>query len=204
MTENQIAKEVVDAAVKVHRELGPGLLEIVYEVVLAKELESRGLRVERQVPVPIVYGGLRFEEGFRADIIVEGKVILELKSVEQIGKVHAKQVFTYLKLKGLKLGFVLNFGANLMKEGIERVVRGLSEENLGVLASWRETQRGFEPGTLPNAPSVFWSRLPRQVLRKPSREGRGGRPEKIFLDDVDCQDFIKTLAETCQKTGLAP
>ena len=133
-----IGKEVVDAAVKVHRELGPGLLETVYEVVLASELEKRGLRVERQVAVPIVYGGLRFEEGFRADIIVEGKVILELKSVEQPSKVHAKQVLTYLKLKGLKLGFLLNFGSNLMKEGIERIVNGLPEEDLGVLAPWGE------------------------------------------------------------------
>ncbi len=143
MNENLIGKAVVDAAVKVHRELGPGLLESVYEVVLARELECRGLRVERQVPVPITYDGMRFEEGFRADIVVEGKVILELKSVEQLCKVHAKQVFTYLKLKGLKLGFVLNFGSNLMKEGIERVVNGLQEEDLGV----RETHlgSGFPP-----------------------------------------------------------
>jgi GxxExxY protein len=147
----EIGKVVVDAALKVHRELGPGLLETVYEVVLARELERRGLRVERQVPVAIVYERLRFEEGFRADIIVEGKVILELKSVEQIGKVHAKQVFTYLKLTGLKLGFVLNFGANLMKNGIERVVKGLSEQNLGVLASWRETKIVSEPGGSANA-----------------------------------------------------
>lgn len=125
---------MVDAAVQVDRELGPGLLETVYEVVLAKELEGRGLRVERQVPVPILYGGARFEEGFRADIIVEGKVIVELKSVEQLSKVHAKQVFTYLKLRGVKLGFVLNFGANLTKDGIERVVNGLPEEDLGVFA----------------------------------------------------------------------
>ena len=110
MIENVIGKEVVDAAVQVHRELGPGLLESVYEVVLARELESRGLKVERQVPVSIHYRGLRFEEGFRADIIVEGKVILELKSVEQLSKVHAKQVFTYLKLKGLNLGYLVNFG----------------------------------------------------------------------------------------------
>ena len=151
MNENVIGKEVVDAAVQVHRDLGPGLLETVYEVVLARELERRGLRVERQVPVPIVYGGMRFEEAFRADIIVEGKVILELKSVEQRSKVHAKQVLTYLKLKGLKLGFVLNFGANLMKDGIERVVNGLTEENLGVLAPWRETQMEAEPATPPNA-----------------------------------------------------
>ena|ERR1044071_7232190 len=134
MNENAIGKEVIDAAVKVHRGLGPGLLETVYEVVLAKELQGRGLQVARQVPVPIVYGGMRFEEGFKADIIVEGKVILELKSVEQLSKVHAKQVLTYLKLKGLKLGFVLNFGANLMRDGIERVVNGLADENLGGLA----------------------------------------------------------------------
>ena len=151
MNEDGIGKEVVDAAVQVHRKLGPGLLETVYEVVLAKELERRGLRVERQVPVPILYGNLRFEEGFRADIIVEGKMILELKSVEQLSKVHAKQVFTYLKLRGLKLGFLLNFGANLMKDGIERVVNGLPEENLGVLASWREKKTQVEPGGAANA-----------------------------------------------------
>jgi GxxExxY protein len=153
MIENVIGKEVVDAAVKVHRELGPGLLETVYEVVLAKELAGRGLRVERQVPVPIVYGGVRFEEGFRADIIVEGKVILELKSTEQPSKVHPKQVLTYLKLKGLKLGFVLNFGSNLMKDGIERVVNGLPEENLSVLAALRDTQIGAELATAPNEAS---------------------------------------------------
>ena len=124
----------MDAAVQVHRELGPGLLEIVYEVVLARELESRGLQIERQVSVPILYKGLRFEEAFRADIVVEAKVILELKSVEQLSKVHAKQVLTYLKLRGLKLGFVLNFGANLMKDGIERVVNGLPEANLSAFA----------------------------------------------------------------------
>jgi len=150
MNENAIGKEVVDAALKVHRELGPGLLETVYEVVLAKELQSRGLGVERQVPVPISYGGLRFEEGFRADIIVEGKVILELKSTEQLSKVHPKQVLTYLKLKGLKLGFVLNFGSNLMKDGIERVVNGLAEENLGVFAALRDTQIKAEPDGAPN------------------------------------------------------
>src|SRR3974390_2944882 len=151
MNENVIAKEVVDAAVKVHRELGPGLLETVYEVVLTKELQERGLRVERQVPVPITYGGLRFEEGFRADIIVEGREILELKSTEHLTTLHPKQVVSYLKLTALKLGFVLNFGCNLMKEGIERVVNGLPEENLRVFASSRETQIETEPAaTHPN------------------------------------------------------
>jgi GxxExxY protein len=127
MDENAIGAHVVDAAVRIHRELGPGLLETVYEVVLAKELENRGLRVQRQVPVPILYRGLRFEEGFRADLIVEDKVIVELKSVEQLSKVHPKQVLTYLKLTGLRLGFLLNFGASLMKDGIERIANGLPQ-----------------------------------------------------------------------------
>jgi GxxExxY protein len=127
MNENQIAKEVVDAAVKVHSKLGPGLLESVYEVVLARELEARGLKVQRQVPVPIKYEGLKFDEGFRADIIVAGKVILELKSVEQLAKVHHKQLFTYLKLADKRLGLLLNFGADLMKEGIKRIVNGMDD-----------------------------------------------------------------------------
>ncbi|MFA5027753.1 MAG: GxxExxY protein [Candidatus Methylomirabilota bacterium] len=127
MTENEIAKEVVDAAVKIHRTLGPGLLESVYEVVLAKELELRGLRVKRQVPVAIEYDGIRFDEGFRADIMVEGLVILELKSVESITAVHRKQLQTYLRLTGLKLGLLLNFGSTLMKDGIVRAVNGLEE-----------------------------------------------------------------------------
>jgi len=127
MNENQIAKEVVDAAVKVHTKLGPGLLESVYEAVLARELERRGLSVERQVPIPIEYEGVRFDEGFRADIIVEGKVILELKSLEQLAKVHHKQLFTYLKLADKRLGLLLNFGADLMKEGIKRIANGMED-----------------------------------------------------------------------------
>ena len=128
LTENEIGKIVVDAAVQIHRDLGPGLLESVYEVLLTKELQARGLKVERQVPVPIVYRGVRFDEGFRADIVVEDKVLLELKSLEQHNKVHSKQVYTYLKLKGLRLGYLLNFGANLMRDGIERIVNGLPDE----------------------------------------------------------------------------
>ncbi len=125
MNEEEIGKHVVDAAVKVHSRLGPGLLESVYEAVLARELQTRGLRLARQVPVSIAYEGLTFDEGFRADIIVEGKVILELKSVEQLSKVHHKQLLTYLRLSNLKLGFLLNFGADLMKEGLKRIVNGL-------------------------------------------------------------------------------
>ena len=127
MDENAIGKIVVDVAIQIHRELGSGLLESVYEVVLAKELENRGLSVRRQVPVPIAYRGIRFDEGFRADIIVEDRVILELKSIEQVAKVHSKQTLTFLRLTGLRLGFLLNFGAALMKDGIERVVNGLPE-----------------------------------------------------------------------------
>lgn len=127
MTENQISKEVVDAAVKVHTKLGPGLLESVYESVLSRELEKRGLRIERQVPIPIEYEGLRFTEGFRADMIVEGKVILELKSVEQLAKVHHKQLLTYLRLADMRLGLILNFGADLMKEGIKRIANGMED-----------------------------------------------------------------------------
>ena len=128
MNENEIAKEVVDAALKIHSKLGPGLLETVYEVVLARELQKRGLTVQRQVPVPIDFDGLRFDEGFRADMIVEGKVILELKSVEFLAKVHHKQLYTYLKLSNIRLGLLINFGASLMKEGIKRIANGMIDD----------------------------------------------------------------------------
>ena len=124
MTENEIGKIVVDCAVRLHIELGPGLLESVYEVLLAHLLREVGLRVERQVPIPIQFHGIQFEEGLRADIIVEGKVILELKSLDHINNAHKKQVLTYLKLTGLKLGYLLNFGEELMKDGIHRVLNG--------------------------------------------------------------------------------
>jgi len=100
---------------------------MVYEVVLVRELQNRGLKVERQVPVPIEYKGIRFDEGFRADIIVDGRVILELKSIERVSAAHKKQVQTYLRLTGCKLGYLLNFGEALMKSGITRCVNGLEE-----------------------------------------------------------------------------
>lgn len=127
MTENEIGKIVVDAAVAVHRALGPGLLESVYEAVLAGELSERGLRVERQLAVPIEYRGIRFDEGFRADLVVEGKVLVELKSVEKLTHVHKKQLLTYLRLSRRKLGFLLNFGEAMIKDGIVRTVNGLEE-----------------------------------------------------------------------------
>ena len=124
MKENEIGKVVVDCAVRLHMELGPGLLETVYEVVLADMLREAGLRVERQVAIPIEFRRIRFDEGFRADIVVEDKVILELKSVESVSKAHKKQVLTYLKLTGKKLGYLLNFGDELMKDGISRILNG--------------------------------------------------------------------------------
>ena len=127
MTENQIGTIVIEAAIAVHRELGPGLLETVYEVILARELGDRGLKVERQLPVPIQYKDIRFDEGFRADLIVEDKVVLELKSVERVTSAHKKQVQTYLRLTGCKLGYLLNFGEDVMKAGITRCVNGLEE-----------------------------------------------------------------------------
>ena len=124
MNENEIGKIVVDGAVCLHKELGPGLLESVYEVLLSYELQERGLGLKRQVSIPIEYRGKKFNEGFRADIIVENKVILELKSVETASRAHKKQVLTYLKLTGMKLGYLLNFGESLMKDGITRLVNG--------------------------------------------------------------------------------
>jgi GxxExxY protein len=128
MTENEIGKIVVNAAIQLHRALGPGLLESVYEVTLARRLKKEGLAVSRQVGVPIEFEGEKFYEGFRADLIVEGKVIVELKSVENIGTAHKKQLLTYLKLTGLKLGYLLNFGDELMKNGITRTINGDIEE----------------------------------------------------------------------------
>jgi len=128
MTENEIGTILVGTAIEIHRELGPGLLESVYEVVLEYELKQRGLPVKRQVPISIVYKGIAFEEAFRADLLVADKVIVELKSVEQINKAHRKQIQTYLRLTGLKLGYIFNFGAALMKEGIVRAVNGLEED----------------------------------------------------------------------------
>ncbi len=124
MNENEIGANIVDCAVKLHMRLGPGLLESVYEAVLAYELEKLGLSVEWQVPISIVYDDIRFEEGFRADLIVNGKVILELKSVERVTNAHKKQLLTYLRLTGMKVGYLLNFGEALMKDGITRIIHG--------------------------------------------------------------------------------
>ena len=124
MTENQIGDIIVECAIYLHRNLGPGLLESVYEATLARALAKRGLNVQRQVPVAIEFDGERFDEGFRADLIVDGKVIIELKSVEKVSAAHKKQLLTYLRLTGFKLGYLLNFGKALMKDGITRTING--------------------------------------------------------------------------------
>ena len=127
MDENEIAKKIVHAAYQIHRKLGPGPLESVYETILAFELEKGGIKVERQVPVTIVYEGLKFNEGFRADLIVEDKVIVELKSVETVIPVHKKQLLTYLHLADKRLGLLINFGSAMIRDGVSRVVNGLKD-----------------------------------------------------------------------------
>ena len=127
LIENEIATKIVDAAYKVHTTLGPGLLESVYEGVLTFELEKRGLAVQRQVPIPVTYEGIRFDVGFKADLLVEELVIVELKSVERSLPVHKKQILTYIRLADLRLGLLINFGANLIKDGITRLANQLPD-----------------------------------------------------------------------------
>ena len=127
MHENEISKIVLDLCLKIHMELGPGLFESVYENILSYELNKAGLAFETQVEVPVKYDGKLFEKGFRADIIVADKVLIELKSVEKITDVHKKQVLTYLKLTGIKLGLLINFNEKLMKHGFTRIVNNLEE-----------------------------------------------------------------------------
>ena len=125
MTENEISAIVVDVCYKIHVKLGPGLLESVYEAILFHELSKRGLSVERQKPLPVVWDGIKLDIGFRSDLIVESKVILEIKSIEQITDIHAKQVLTYLKITKMKLGLLINFNVPIIKLGIKRVVSNL-------------------------------------------------------------------------------
>lgn len=129
MTENEIAKQVLDSAFLVHTKLGPGLLESVYEVVLAHELRKKGLTVDRQKPMPIVYDGIRFDEAYRSDLLVNSKVIVELKSAESVSALHAKQVLTQLRMSGLKLGLLINFGEAHLKNGIERLINGQLDDD---------------------------------------------------------------------------
>ena len=125
MKENEISREIVGAAMKIHKILGPGLLESVYEIVLTHELKLRGLSVERQVPVRIRYEGLSLDDAFRADVVVNNCVLVEIKSVERLSPAHHKQTLTYVKLSDMKLGLLLiNFGAAYLKDGLSRLING--------------------------------------------------------------------------------
>ena len=125
MTENEISRIIVSTCFNIHTELGPGLFESVYEEILFHELKEKGLKVERQKAIPVIWKGLTMKVGFRADLIVEDKVIIELKSVEYIIPVHQKQLLTYLKITNLKLGLLINFNERLLKSGITRIVNNL-------------------------------------------------------------------------------
>ena len=127
MHENEIARLIVHAAYQVHTVLGPGLLESVYETVLAFELQKQGLSVARQMPIPVIYENISFDEGFRADLLVQNKVIVELKSVEKVAPVHKKQLLTYLRLADKRLGLLINFGEVLIKDGITRIANQLKD-----------------------------------------------------------------------------
>jgi GxxExxY protein len=125
MTENELSKIIVDVSYKIHTELGPGLLESVYETILFYELSKINLKVEKQKPIPLIWEDIKLDIGFRSDIIVENKVIIEIKSIEKIADVHPKQLLTYLKITNLKLGLLINFNEKLIKNGITRIVNNL-------------------------------------------------------------------------------
>ena len=132
---NEFGSLVLEAAIKLHKKLGPGLLELIYEVALCYELKQRNLSVKRQVAIPIAYDGIVFDEGFKTDIIINNKVLQELKSVENLHPVHKKQLLTYLKLTNIKLGYLLNFNESLMKEGMTRIVNNLKELSFNLCGS---------------------------------------------------------------------
>lgn len=131
-----LAREAIACGLAIHRELGPGLLESVYESLMAYELVEKGLRVERQKPIPLVYKSLRLDEAFRADLLVEGQLLIELKSVERLATVHAKQLLTQLRLLNLPLGLLMNFGAAILKDGLERVLNARAD--MSKVEVWRE------------------------------------------------------------------
>jgi len=138
MHENDVARDVVDAAYKIHSRLGPGIYEEVYETLLEYELTKRGHAIERQKVIPIEYEGIFFERGFRADMIVDDLVILELKSVERLGKSSFKQLLTYLRLEEKRLGLLMNFGEEFIKDGIHRIVNGLTEDEIAIVEAESE------------------------------------------------------------------
>jgi GxxExxY protein len=121
---NEVSGQVIGAAIEVHRELGPGLLESAYEACLVHELRQRGIQVEQQVPQPVFYKGLQLECGYRLDLLVENRVIVELKAVEALAPIHEAQLLTYLKLRKLRLGLLINFNVPILKNGIKRLLNG--------------------------------------------------------------------------------
>ena len=127
MTENEISRHIVDVAYRAHLELGPGLLESVYQAVLAMELQKRGMVVTQQQLIPVLYHGTLIEMGFRADLIVEDSVIIEVKSIAEIALVHKKQLLTYLRLSNKRLGLLINFNVARIKDGITRIANGLED-----------------------------------------------------------------------------
>ena len=127
MRENELAKIVVDVAYQIHRRLGPGLLESVYQAIMAYELRLRGLHVETEVPIPVIWGDMQLEIGFRGDLWIERLLLVELKSIEELAAVHKKQMLTYLRLTNTRLGLLINFGEELIKDGIVRLVNGLPD-----------------------------------------------------------------------------
>jgi GxxExxY protein len=140
----ELARIAVDAGFQLHKELGPGLLESVYEALLAASLAQRGIQVDRQKPIELRYGGLLFAEGFRADLLLEGRLIIEIKSVDQLAPVHSKQLLTYLRLLNLPLGLLMNFGGATFREGVKRVVNHHTD-----FASSRLRVNQAAPGTAP-------------------------------------------------------
>jgi len=124
MTENEISKKIIGAAIEVHKELGPGLLESSYEICLAHELKLQGLDIQTQVGLPVVYKGIKLNAGYRIDLLVENKVIVELKSVDALADIHSAQLLTYLKLKEIKLGLLINFNSVKVIDGVKRIING--------------------------------------------------------------------------------
>jgi GxxExxY protein len=125
--ENEITGTIIEAAIGIHRALGPGLLESVYAAILVYELRKRGLRVDTEVPIPVIWESVRVECGFRADLIVENLIVVELKSIDEVARVHKKKLLTYLRLTDKRVGLLINFGNELLKDGIERLVNGFVE-----------------------------------------------------------------------------
>lgn len=124
MTENELSSKIIGASIEVHKQLGPGLLESTYEVCLGHELKSMGLEVKQQIPLPVIYKDIKLNAGYRIDMIVENKIIVEIKSVDALAPIHTAQILTYLKLKDLKLGLLINFNEIKVVDGIKRIING--------------------------------------------------------------------------------